>query len=79
MTHSSPVRILAALGPPSIILLTAVPLWGGEALPHWQMPGWLFLLPILGHAIASLEARRVIQTMLMAGGPAWPRPRRYRG
>ncbi|HTO30903.1 MAG TPA: glycosyltransferase family 39 protein, partial [Pararhizobium sp.] len=56
-TRAGPVAFLAALGLPSIILFTAVPLWGGDALPHWQMPGWLFLLPILGHAIASLEAR----------------------
>ncbi|MGK6316941.1 glycosyltransferase family 39 protein [Neorhizobium sp. DT-125] len=57
-TRAGPVAFLAALGLPSIILFTAVPLWGGDALPHWQMPGWLFLLPILGHAIASREARR---------------------
>ncbi|MCF6368144.1 glycosyltransferase family 39 protein [Rhizobium halophilum] len=57
-TRAGPAAFLAALGLPSIILFTAVPLWGGDALPHWQMPGWLFLLPILGHAIASREARR---------------------
>ena len=57
-SRTGPVAFLAALGLPSIILFTAVPLWGGDALPHWQMPGWLFLLPILGQAIASLEARR---------------------
>lgn len=57
-SRAGPVAFLAALGLPPIILFTAVPLWGGEALPHWQMPGWLFLLPILGHAIALLEARR---------------------
>jgi 4-amino-4-deoxy-L-arabinose transferase-like glycosyltransferase len=56
--RAGPAAFLAALGLPSIILFTAVPLLGGDALPHWQMPGWLFLLPILGHAIASLEARR---------------------
>ncbi|MCZ8158819.1 MAG: glycosyltransferase family 39 protein [Rhizobiaceae bacterium] len=53
-----PAGYLAALGLPTILLFTAVPLWGGDALPHWQMPGWLFLLPILGHFIATLEARR---------------------
>nr|WP_186363444.1 glycosyltransferase family 39 protein [Rhizobium sp. ACO-34A] len=57
-TRAGPAALLAALGLPSIIIFTAVPLWGGDALPHWQMPGWLFLLPILGHAIASREARR---------------------
>lgn len=57
-SRTSPAAFLAALGLPSIILFTVVPLWGADALPHWQMPGWLFLLPILGHAIASQEARR---------------------
>jgi 4-amino-4-deoxy-L-arabinose transferase-like glycosyltransferase len=56
-SRAGPVAFLAALGLPSIILFTTVPIWGGGTLPHWQMPGWLFLLPILGHAIASLEAR----------------------
>lgn len=57
-TRAGPAALLAALGLPSIIIFTAVPLLGGDALPHWQMPGWLFSLPILGHAIASREARR---------------------
>lgn len=48
---------LAALGLPAVVVFTAVPLWGGDALPHWQMPGWLFLLPILGRAITEIEAR----------------------
>lgn len=55
---AGPAAFLASLGLPSIILFTSAPLLGGDALPHWQMPGWLFLLPILGHAIASLEASR---------------------
>lgn len=56
--RAGPAAFLAALGLPSVILFTAVPLWGGDALPHWQMPGWLFLLPILGHAVALVETRR---------------------
>lgn len=56
-TRAGPVAFQAALGLPPIIIFTVVPIWSGAALPHWQMPGWLFLLPILGHAIASVEAR----------------------
>lgn len=56
-TIAGPSAFLVALALPSIVLFTAVPLWGGEALPHWQMPGWLFLLPLLGRAIADSEAR----------------------
>ncbi|HEX2841342.1 glycosyltransferase family 39 protein [Hyphomicrobium sp.] len=57
-TFAGPSGFLLALALPSILVFTAVPLWGGEALPHWQMPGWLFLLPILGCAIAEIEAQR---------------------
>ncbi|MDQ8700868.1 glycosyltransferase family 39 protein [Hyphomicrobium sp. LHD-15] len=57
-TLSGPSAFLVALALPSIVVFTAVPLWGGHALPHWQMPGWLFLLPILGRAIADIEKRR---------------------
>ena len=36
------------LGLPAIVLFTLVPLWGDRGLPHWQMPGWLLLYPVLG-------------------------------
>lgn len=57
-SQTGPTAFLAAIGLPPIVAFTAVPLWGGSALPHWQMPGWLFLLPMLGHAIAAFESRR---------------------
>jgi 4-amino-4-deoxy-L-arabinose transferase-like glycosyltransferase len=57
-SRTGPAAFLAAIGMPPIVLFTAVPLWGGSALPHWQMPGWLFLLPMLGFAIAVLDSRR---------------------
>jgi len=57
-SQTGPTAFLAAIGLPPIVIFTAVPLWGGSALPHWQMPGWLFLLPMLGHAIAAFESRR---------------------
>ncbi|MDG2055606.1 MAG: alpha/beta fold hydrolase [Phycisphaerales bacterium] len=37
-----------------ILLFTSVSVWGSRALPHWQAPGYLFLLPILG-AWATLK------------------------
>jgi Dolichyl-phosphate-mannose-protein mannosyltransferase len=40
------------LGAPPIILFTLVPLWGDRGLPHWQMPGWLMLFPVLGNYLA---------------------------
>jgi 4-amino-4-deoxy-L-arabinose transferase-like glycosyltransferase len=33
---------------PTIVIFTLVPLWGRIGLPHWQMPGWLMLFPVLG-------------------------------
>lgn len=54
---AGPTAFLTALALPSILIFTAVPLRGGDALPHWQMPGWLFLLPVLGKAIAAREAK----------------------
>jgi len=46
------------LGLPTILLFTAVPLWGGRGLPHWQMPGWLMLYPVLGEYLAREAAVR---------------------
>ena len=33
---------------PTILVFTLTPLWGRLGLPHWQMPGWLLLYPVLG-------------------------------
>lgn len=48
------------LGMPTILLFTLVPLWGDRGLPHWQMPGWLMLFPVLGDHLAHevLQRRR---------------------
>jgi hypothetical protein len=49
---------------PTILLFTLVPLWGDRGLPHWQMPGWLMLFPVLGEHLAREAELR-------------PRPRRW--
>jgi len=36
------------LGLPAIAIFTIIPFWGSLGLPHWQMPGWLLLYPVLG-------------------------------
>lgn len=56
-TVTGPTGFLVFLALPAIVLFTAVPLRGGDGLPHWPMSGWLFVLPILGRAIADREAR----------------------
>lgn len=49
--------LLASLGLPAILLFTFLPLVGARGLPHWPMPGWLFVVPILGAWIADLIDR----------------------
>lgn len=45
---------------PTLAVFTLVPLWGSLGLPHWQMPGWLLLYPVLGeYAVRSLEPARL--------------------
>ncbi len=50
---------LLMLGAPTIALFTLAPLLGPPGLPHWSMPGWLMIFPLLGAALATaLETRR---------------------
>ena len=48
------------LAAPTLAVFTLIPLWGGLGLPHWQMPGWLMLYPVLGEqARRSLAPKRL--------------------
>jgi len=48
------------LGLPTIVVFTVIPLWGRIGLPHWQMPGWLMLFPLLGDwACRAIETARL--------------------
>ncbi len=40
------------LGAPAIVIFTLAPLIGAPTLPHWPMPGWLMLFPLLGELLA---------------------------
>ena len=44
------------LGLPAIAVFTLIPVWGGLGLPHWQMPGWLMLYPVLGEYAVRTRA-----------------------
>jgi hypothetical protein len=46
------------LGAPGVLLFVLVPLWGQPALPHWAMPSWLFLIPLLAAQLARAETER---------------------
>ena len=48
---------LLCLALPTLAVFTIVPLWGSRGLPHWQMPGWLMLYPLLGAWLAAATHR----------------------
>ena len=43
---------LLMLAAPTVALFTLTPLLGSLGLPHWPMPGWLPLFPLLGERLA---------------------------
>ena len=49
---------LLCLSLPPILIFSLTPLWGARGLPHWPMPGWFFLYPLLGAWLADGSARR---------------------
>ena len=49
---------LLMLGAPTILLFTLTPLLGSLGLPHWPMPGWLLLFPLLGERLSAVEQDR---------------------
>jgi Dolichyl-phosphate-mannose-protein mannosyltransferase len=48
---------LVCLALPPIIFFTLTPLWGSRGQPHWPMPGWLFVYPLLGAWLVERAAR----------------------
>ncbi len=45
---------------PIVATFTVIPIWGARGLPHWQMPGWLMLFPVLGDYLSRVvHAKRV--------------------
>ena len=49
---------LLMLGAPTILLFTLTPLLGSLGLPHWPMPGWLLLFPLLGERLSAAEPEK---------------------
>ena len=45
---------LLCLSLPAIVLFSLTPLWGGRGQPHWTMPGWFFVFPLMGVWINEL-------------------------
>lgn|SRR5665213_94199 len=55
-TRSKETWFLAMLAVGPIVLFTSGNLFA-RGLPHWSMPGWLFVFPLLGREIAYWEVR----------------------
>ena len=49
-----PFIFLMALALPTILVFTITPAFGNLGLPHWAMPGWLFVMPLAGVHLAAL-------------------------
>jgi hypothetical protein len=47
-----------ALSVPGILLFALTPVWGQTSLPHWAMPSWLFLMPLLADMLAHAATDR---------------------
>ena len=59
-----------SLALPAIAIFTLVPLWGRIGLPHWPMPGWLFLYPVLGEYAVRFVARERLRRLCVASAAA---------
>ncbi len=55
--RDAPRWLLLCLGAGPVLVFTLVSLSGNPGLPHWEAPGYLLLLPLVGDAAARWEAR----------------------
>lgn len=55
---------------PAVVLFTVVPLWGRIGLPHWSLPGWLFLYPVLGDYAVRIVAAERLRRLAVASAAA---------
>jgi Dolichyl-phosphate-mannose-protein mannosyltransferase len=58
--------VCLAIGP--IVIFTLVSITGNRTLPHWASPGYLFLFPLLGRAVAEAidKGDRLVRSWLAA-------------
>jgi hypothetical protein len=55
--RDAPRWFLSCLAVGPIAFFTLISLGGNPGLPHWPAPGYLFLFPLLGDALARYESR----------------------
>lgn len=51
------IGFVLALGLPIVLVLDANRFWTWQAYPHWAMPGWMLLLPLVGAMLAAAQDR----------------------
>ncbi|MDU4961745.1 MAG: glycosyltransferase family 39 protein [Sporomusaceae bacterium] len=56
-TQRDKIWLLSCLASGPVIFFTAATLWGAQGLFHWQAPGYLIALPLLGRAAAETAVR----------------------
>lgn len=49
--------LLGSLALPAILVFNLAPVIGARGLPHWPMPGWLFVFPLAGSLLADAAAK----------------------
>ena len=60
---------LLMLAAPTVVLFTLIPFFGSLGLPHWSMPGWLLLFPLLGEQLSlAAEHKSWPKTWLAVSG-----------
>jgi len=57
-----------SLALPTLTIFTLIPLWTRVGLPHWQMPGWLLLFPVLGEWATRTLAPAALRRWGIAAG-----------
>lgn len=50
-TRATKLLLCMAFGP--VVLFTIPAIWGGTSMPHWAVPGWLFVMPVAGNIAAT--------------------------
>lgn len=60
-------RLCLWLGLPNVVLFTLSPVCGLKGMPHWPMPGWLLLFPLLGASLAEINAAKIWPRLWLGG------------
>ena len=68
----TPEKILTLLALPNIIIFTFVYITSSKTFPHWIMPGWLLLLPIVSKSLIVSYSRMIKIIFYSSNIIIWP-------